>query len=195
MNRNQAIREYLMGIKTTLTTEDREVLKKEIGERAKLPCGHFVENAVGFGIMDWAPDFVCAACIHEGKSLREAFEVCAILCEDRKAGATAQAIRDLAKQPEEIAIRKALVQAQGVEQSYGDDAALAFIVSDTSSDSIPVNDSDLDEAAEDVEREAGVHPDTLKGEEQKLARALEIPHDSGGSKKARRRKPRKRTKG
>lgn len=165
-----------MGIKTTLTTEDRDILTQEIEERPKLPCGHFVENAVGFDILDWAPDFVCAACIREGKSLREAFEVCATLCEDRRAGATAKAIRDLAKQPEEIAIRRSVVQAEEVEQSYGDDAALAFIVNDTSSDSIPLEGLDLgDEAAEEVAREAGARASTLKGEERTLARSLEKP--------------------
>lgn len=162
-----------MSIKSALTREDREALKKEMEERPKLPCGHFVENAIGLGIVDWAPDFVCAACIREGKSLREAFEVCARLCEDRLAGETARAIRELAKEPEEIAIRRAVVQAKELEQSYGDDAALAFIINDTSSDSIPLDEPDPDETKEGSEGEARVYFDETEGHEERLAEEVD----------------------
>ncbi|KKN81549.1 hypothetical protein LCGC14_0318080 [marine sediment metagenome] len=181
-----------MFIKSTLTTEDRNILKKEMEERPKLPCGHFVENAIGLGIVDWAPDFVCAACIHEGKSLREAFEVCAMMCEDRSSDETARAIRKLAKEPEEIAIRRSVVQAEQVEQNYGEDAALAFIISDTSSDSIPVNEPDLGQAKEEPEGEAWVHTDEPEDYyEARLAKEVDeelMPSSRPGrSKKDRRR--------
>ncbi len=180
-----------MSIKSTLTREDRETLKKEMEERPKLPCGHFVENAIGLGIVDWAPDFVCAACIREGKSLREAFEVCARLCEDRLAGETAQAIRELAKEPEEIAIRRAVVQAKELEQSYGNDAALAFVINDTSSDSIPLDEPDLDETEEGPEGEARVYIDETEDHEERLSREVEgelrPKNDPGRGKASRRR--------
>lgn len=161
--------------RSPLTEEQKATIDEEIEIMPKLPCGHFIGNAVGFGLLDWGPDFVCHACIMEGKTLREAFEVCARFCEDHRQPDMATAIRAFTKEPEEIAIRRSAIRSKPGDQDYGEDATLAFLANETSGDSVAFENFDLRKVAEEVERETGLHPDALEGDERELARGYETP--------------------
>lgn len=146
--------------------EDRESLVESINGRPKLPCGHFVENATPLD-RHFAADFVCAACVHEGRSLREAFEVCAKFLEDRDEDNMADLIRKLGDDPEQIDHHRAIIAAEAIEAKHGEDAAIATIAQEVVDDPITLKD---------VERELGQLAQVVE-EENNLTRKDLSPYE------------------
>jgi hypothetical protein len=139
---------------TSLTHEDKMEIVAEIGARPKLPCGHFVENAIPLGKV-FAADWICAACIQDGKSVKEAFEVCSQFLEDHDHDNMAEAVRALAEDGEEKGVYQDVIRSLKAGERDDSDTTTQHPPS-----AEPVTIEDLDEhigiivSSEDREEEA-----------------------------------------
>ena len=148
---------------------EKEEVVDSINRHPKLPCGHFVENATPLdGI--FAADFVCAACVHQGKSLREAFEVCARFLEDHAEDNMADLIRKLGDDPEAIDHHKAMIAAEAIEEKHGQDAAIAAVVQEAVDHPITIRDveRELGQLAHFVYKEQGLTRSSLSPDERRI---------------------------
>lgn len=149
--------------------EEKDQIVDSINRHPKLPCGHFVENATSLdGI--FAADFICAACVHEGRSLREAFEVCARFLEQHNADDMADLIRKLGDDPDEIDHHMAAIAAEAIEAKHGEDAAIATIAQEAIDNPVTFKDveRELGNLAQLVYKEHGLTRDSLSPDERRI---------------------------
>lgn len=149
--------------------EEKEEAVDSINRHPKLPCGHFVENATPLdGI--FAADFVCAACVHQGKSLREAFEVCARFLESHDEDNMADLIRKLGDDPEMIDYHRAIIAAEAIEERHGEDAAIAAVTQEAVDHPITLKDveRELGQLAQFVYKEHGLTRSSLSPDERRI---------------------------
>ncbi len=156
-----------------ISEEEKQKIMDEINAHPKLPCGHFVENATPLP-GNFAVDFICSACIAEGKTMAEAFKVCAKFLEDHEHDGLADKIRELGNSTDDVDHYRALVEAEFIHELHGVDPIVEAVAQHAIDNPITLRDveRELGNLAALVSKENGEAPESLSKDERRLYNAF-----------------------